>query len=313
MASSHQQAEDHSHAHGHFHGHLHLDASGDPPQQRRLRLALVLTALFLVAEVVGGFLSNSLALLADAGHMLADVAALSLSLFVIWFSRQPASPQKTYGYLRWEILAAFLNGATLLVVSAVIIWEAVGRLSSPEPIATGMMLMVAAGGLVINAACAWILHPVHQHSLNARGAYLHVMGDLLGSLGTVAAGLVVRWTDWSAADPIASILVTLLIVRSSWRLVRESVDVLLESSPAHISLGAVRKRLMSIRGVAAVHDLHVWTVTSNVVAMSVHAIVPSESDRQRVLRDAVGAMQEFGIGHCTVQIECEPMCDDPHP
>ena len=313
MTSTHQHAEDHSHAHGHIHGHLHLDASGDPPTQRRLRLALVLTALFLVAEVIGGFLSNSLALLADAGHMLADVAALSLSLFVAWFSRQPASPQKTYGYLRWEILAAFLNGATLLVVSAVIIWEAVGRLSSPEPIATGMMLMVAAGGLVINAACAWILHPVHQHSLNARGAYLHVMGDLLGSLGTVAAGLVVRWTDWSAADPIASVLVTLLIVRSSWRLVRESVDVLLESTPAHISLGAVRERLMSIRGVAAVHDLHVWTVTSNVVAMSVHAIVPSESDRQRVLHDAVGAMQEFGIGHCTVQIECEPMCVDTHP
>lgn len=313
MASTHQHAEERSHAHGHSHGHLHLDTAGDPPTQRRLRLALVLTALFLVAEVIGGFLSNSLALLADAGHMLADVAALSLSLFVAWFSRQPASPQKTYGYLRWEILAAFLNGATLLVVSAVIIWEAVGRLSSPEPIATGMMLMVAAGGLVINAACAWILHPVHQHSLNARGAYLHVMGDLLGSLGTVAAGLVVRWTDRSAADPIASVLVTLLIVRSSWRLVRESVDVLLESTPAHISLGAVRERLTSIRGVAAVHDLHVWTVTSNVVAMSVHAIVPSESDRQRVLRDAVNAMQEFGIGHCTVQIECEPMCDDTHP
>lgn len=292
---------------------MHLDSGTDPGLQRRLRWALALTATFLVAEVVGGILANSLALLADAGHMLTDVAALALSLFVAWFSRQPAVPEKTYGYLRWEILAAFLNGAALLVVSGFIIFEAFGRLRAPEPVATGLMLSVAAGGLLVNAACAWILHPLHAHSLNARGAYLHVLGDLLGSIGTVAAGATIRFTGWQAADPIASILVTLLIVRSSWHLVRESVDVLLEATPSHISLGAVRDALSRVEGVSAVHDLHVWTVTSGMVAMSAHAVVPREADHQRVLRDAVAAMREFGILHCTVQIEGEPMCDNGHP
>lgn len=292
---------------------MHLDGGTDPGLQRRLRWALALTATFLVAEVVGGILANSLALLADAGHMLTDVAALALSLFVAWFSRQPAVPEKTYGYLRWEILAAFLNGAALLVVSGFIIFEAFGRLRAPEPVATGLMLSVATGGLLVNAACAWILHPLHAHSLNARGAYLHVLGDLLGSIGTVAAGATIRFTGWQAADPIASILVTLLIVRSSWHLVRESVDVLLEATPSHISLGAVRGALSRVEGVSAVHDLHVWTVTSGMVAMSAHAVVPREADHQRVLRDAVAAMREFGILHCTVQIEGEPMCDNGHP
>ena len=278
-----------------------------------MRWALGLTFLFLVAEVVGGFLANSLALLADAGHMLTDVAALALSLFVAWFSRQPAAPEKTYGYLRWEILAALLNGATLLVVSGFIIVEAFGRLRAPEAVGTSLMLVVAVGGLLVNALCAWILQPLHQHSLNARGAYLHVLGDLLGSVGTVVAGLLIRVTGWQAADPIASIIVTLLVVRSSWRLVRESVDVLLESTPSHISLGAVRQKLAGVDGVSGVHDLHVWTVTSGMVAMSAHAIVPREVDHQRVLRDAMRAMHDFGIHHCTVQIECEPMCENGHP
>ncbi|MBK6455251.1 MAG: cation transporter [Gemmatimonadetes bacterium] len=315
-AHGHDHSHGHSHGHGHGHGHAHAHlphGSADPALQRRLRWALALTVVFLVAEVVGGFVANSLALLADAGHMLTDVAALALSLFVAWFSRQPAAPEKTYGYLRWEILAAFLNGAGLLVVSAVIIVEAIGRLQSPEPVATGLMLGVAVGGLLTNAVCAWILHPLHQHSLNARGAYLHVLGDLLGSIGTVAAGVLIRFTGWQAADPIASILVTLLVVRSSWHLVRESVDVLLESTPSHISLGAVRERLGGVAGVAAVHDLHVWTVTSGLIAMSAHAVVPRDVDHQRVLRDAVAAMRDFGIHHCTVQIECEPMCENGHP
>ncbi|MFN8669649.1 MAG: cation diffusion facilitator family transporter [Gemmatimonadaceae bacterium] len=312
-AHDHAHGEGHSHGHDHGHSHLHLGDGANPALQRRLRWALGLTFLFLVAEVVGGFLANSLALLADAGHMLTDVAALALSLFVAWFSRQPAAPEKTYGYLRWEILAALLNGATLLVVSGFIIVEAFGRLRAPEAVGTSLMLVVAVGGLLVNALCAWILQPLHQHSLNARGAYLHVLGDLLGSVGTVVAGLLIRVTGWQAADPIASIIVTLLVVRSSWRLVRESVDVLLESTPSHISLGAVRQKLAGVDGVSGVHDLHVWTVTSGMVAMSAHAIVPREVDHQRVLRDAMRAMHDFGIHHCTVQIECEPMCENGHP
>lgn len=269
------------HSHDHDHPHLHPDVHAQ--HQHRMRWALGLTALFFVAEVGGGLVSNSLALLADAGHMFTDVGALSLSLFVAWFSRQPAGPGKTYGYLRWEILAALINGAVLLLVSGLIVWEAMARLRAPEPLAGGVMLAVAAGGLAVNAVSAWILHPVHQHSLNARGAYLHVLGDLLGSVGTVVAAIVVRTTGWLAADPIASLLVTLLVVRSAWRLVRESVDVLLEATPAHISLGRVREGLQSIGGVESVHDLHVWTVTSGMVAMSAHAVVREPAENQKVL------------------------------
>ena len=274
---------------------------------RRLRAALTITAIFLVAEVVGGLVSNSLALLADAGHMLTDVAALALSLFVAWFSRQPGTPEKTFGYLRWEILAAFLNGATLLVISAWIGWEAVLRLRAPEPVAGGLMLAVACGGLVVNLVAAWLLRPTSSDSLNVRGAYLHVLSDLLGSVGTVGAALLLSLTGWTRADPIVSLITVVLIVRGAWNLVRESVDVLLEASPAHISLGAVRSQLEAIPGVESVHDLHVWTVTSGVVAMSAHAIVREPERQQHVLEHVHDAMRLFGIEHVTIQLERREM------
>ena len=300
-----------SHVHVHDHSLPHLHDHAHQSHQGRLRWALVLTAVFFVAEVAGGVISNSLALLADAGHMFTDVGALALSLFVAWFSRQPAAPEKTYGYLRFEILAALLNGAVLLLVSGLIVWEAIGRLQAPEPLQGGLMLGVALGGLLINAASAAILHPVHGHSLNARGAYLHVVGDLLGSVGTVIAALVVRTTGWLTADPIASMVVTLLVVRSAWRLVRESVDVLLEATPAHISLGRVREGLQSIAGIESVHDLHVWTVTSGMVAMSAHAVVKEPDANQQVLEAAVAAMQRLGISHVTLQVERDRICEAP--
>ncbi|HZI27264.1 MAG TPA: cation diffusion facilitator family transporter [Gemmatimonadaceae bacterium] len=300
-----------SHVHVHDHSLPHLHDHAHHSHQGRLRWALVLTAVFFVAEVAGGVISNSLALLADAGHMFTDVGALALSLFVAWFSRQPAAPEKTYGYLRLEILAALLNGAVLLLVSGLIVWEAIGRLQAPEPLQGGLMLGVALGGLLINAASAAILHPVHGHSLNARGAYLHVIGDLLGSVGTVIAALVVRTTGWLTADPIASMVVTLLVVRSAWRLVRESVDVLLEATPAHISLGRVREGLQSIAGIESVHDLHVWTVTSGMVAMSAHAVVKEPGANQQVLEAAVAAMQRLGISHVTLQVERDRICEAP--
>ena len=274
---------------------------------RALRIALALTGGFLVAEVVGGILSNSLALLADAGHMLTDVAALSLSLFVAWFSRQPAAAHRTYGYLRWEILAAFINGAALLLISGWIIWEALVRLRTPEPLAGGLMLVVALGGLVINVIAAWILRPAPGASLNLRGAYLHVLGDLLGSVGTVVAALLVRFAGLTIADPVASIVMTALIVRGAWSLVRESVDVLLESAPAHIPLDAVRRQLEAIPGIESVHDLHIWTVTSSMVAMSAHAIVREPGRHQHVLEHVHDAMRLFGIQHVTVQLERQEM------
>ena len=286
-------------------GHSHVgDASVSS-----LRLALTLTAVLLVVEVVGGLLSNSIALLADAGHMLTDVAALGLALFVAWFSRQPSTPAKTYGYMRWEILAAFINGSTLLLISAWILWEAVTRLRVPEPVQGGLMLAVASAGLVVNIVAARILSTGSSHNLNARGAYLHVLGDLLASIGTIVAAVLIRFTGWLMADPIASMLTTVLIMIGAWRLVRESIDILLESAPAHIPLPAVRGQLEAIPGIESVHDLHVWAVTPAVVAMSAHCIVREPERQQHVLEHIHDAMRLFGIQHVTIQLERDEMFD----
>lgn len=276
---------------------------------RRLRLALGLTAALLVVEVAGGIVSNSLALLADAGHMLTDAAALSLSLFVAWFSRQPGTAQKSFGYLRWEILAALLNGAALLLISLWIIVESVMRLRDPQPVEGGLMLIVAVAGLSVNVMSAAILHSTSQSNMNVRGAYLHVLGDLLGSVGTVGAAIVISFTGWLEADPIASFLTTGLIIRGAWTLVRESVDILLESAPAHIDLAAVRSQLEAIPGIESVHDVHVWSVTPRMVAMSAHAIVRDPAAQQHVLEHVHDAMALFGITHVTVQIERSEMME----
>ena len=304
-ASTHDHSHDHgpgahSHAHGHSHGHSHNDGGRGA---RALRIALALTLVLLVGEAVGGWLSNSLALLADAGHMFTDAGALGLSLFVAWFCRQAGPEEKTFGYLRWEILAALVNGATLLGISVWIMVEAVLRFRAPEPVQGTLMLVVAVIGLVVNGGAVFILHPVHGDSLNVRGAYLHVIGDLLATVGTVVAAVIIRWTGWLYADPLASLLSTVLIMRGAWSLLRESVDVLLESAPRHIPLDGVRTRLEGIQGVESVHDLHVWTVTSGLVAASAHAVVRDPDAHQRVLERAHDVLQEMGIQHVTVQLE----------
>lgn len=294
--------------HGHHHHHHHHHTVGaDGRSTRALRWALALTLLTLIAEVVGGWLSNSLALIADAGHVLTDAAALGLSLFVAWLAKQPGSSAKTYGYLRWEILAALINGATLLGLSVWIIVEAVIRFRSPEPVMGGMMFVVALAGLVANGVTVALLHGVREGSLNVRGAYLHVLGDLLASVGTVVAALLIRFTGWLHADPIASLVTTALIIFGAWRLVRESVDVLLEAAPAHIPLDVVRTKLEEIPGVESTHDLHVWTVTSGMVALSVHAIVRDSGVHQAVLERAHDMLVEMGIHHSTIQLECSEM------
>lgn len=294
---------DHSHAHGHSHSHGHHHHHHDASRQK-LTLVLGITALFMLVEVVGGVISNSLALIADAAHMLTDVAALGLSLFVLWFSRRPAQPEKTYGYLRLEILAALVNGVALVVISCGIFWQAYQRLLSPEPVEGGLMLGVAIVGLLVNIAGAWILHGSADHSLNMRGAYLHVVGDLIGSVGAIIAAILILTTGLLIADPIISIVVGMLILFSSWKLVRESVDVLLEAVPAHIDLSAVRTALDAIPGVDDVHDLHVWTVTSGYLAMSGHAVVAQPDENQRILGEIHRCMREqFGIHHITVQLE----------
>src|SRR3954467_9202830 len=216
---SHDHTHDHDH-HGHSHSHSHGEGPGRP-----LGIALGITVLLLLGEGIGGWLSHSLALLADAGHVLTDGAALGLSLFVAWLARQPGTESKTYGYLRWEILAALFNAATLLIISVWIVVEAVLRFRHPEPIEGSLMLGVAIAGLVANAVAVKVLHGSHSHSLNVRAAYLHMVGDLLAAAGTVVAAIVVRYTGWLGADPAASLLTTLLIVASAWRLLRESVDI----------------------------------------------------------------------------------------
>ena len=276
--------------------------------RRALRLVLVVTAAFTVVELVGGLLANSLALLADAGHMFTDVSALALALFAAWFARRPATPEKTYGYLRLEILAALVNGAVLVVLALLIVSDAVGRLAAPPNVEPRIMLGVAAAGLIVNVFAAWTLHGGHHESLNVRGAYFHVLGDLLGSVGALLAGGIILVTGWYLADPLVSVGIALLILVGAWRLLRESTDVLLEATPRHIALADVEREILTIPGVEDIHDLHVWTLTSGVVAMSAHAVVCDPERNQHVLETARERMAEFGIRHLTLQIEQSETC-----
>src|SRR6266581_5930648 len=268
--------------------------------RRRLALALGITAAGLVAEAVGRWLGGSLALLADAGHMLADTAALGLALFVARVAQRPATPERSFGLLRLEILAALVNGALLIAIAIGIGIEAWHRLKAPTTVDGPLLLSVAGVGLVANLATLKILHHGHEHSLNQRGAYLHVLGDLLGSVGALAAGALVLTTGWTLADPLISVLITLLVLGSAWRLIKESTDVLMEATP---------DRIASVPGVDSVHDLHVWTVTSGVVAMSGHLVVRNPTDNQPVLEAVQDRMRALGINHVTVQMERDQTCD----
>lgn len=277
--------------------------------RRRLTLAFVITLLVMAVELVGSWLSGSLALLADAGHMLADGAALALALFASWIARRPATAQRSFGFLRLEVFAALVNGAVLIVIAIGIGIEAWRRLQAPPAVHGGLLLGVASIGLLANVAAAVILHRGHQHSLNQRGAYLHVLGDLLGSVGALLAGTLVVSFGWTLADPLISVAIGALVLVSAWRLVKESTDVLLEATPTHIALSDVHERIASVPGVESVHDLHLWTVTSGVVAMSGHLVVKNPTDNQPILEAVQGRMRALGIAHVTVQVEREPTCD----
>jgi cobalt-zinc-cadmium efflux system protein len=277
--------------------------------RRRLALALGITAAVMVAEAIGGWLAGSLALLADAGHMLADAAALGLALFAARVAQRPATAERSFGLLRLEILAALVNGALLLAIAVGIGIEAWRRIQAPPAVDGGLLIGVAAVGLVANLVALAILHRGHQHSLNQRGAYLHVLGDLLGSVGALAAGAIVLGSGWTLADPLISIFIGGLVLVSAWRLVKESTDVLLEATPAHIALTDVHDRIVSVPGVDSVHDLHVWTVTSGVVAMSGHLVVRNPTDNQPVLEEVQDRLRVLGIHHVTVQMERDQTCD----
>jgi cobalt-zinc-cadmium efflux system protein len=275
----------------------------------RLRWVLVFTTVFMVVEAVGGWIAGSLALLADAGHMLTDAGALALSLLSAWIAQRPANDTKTYGYLRWEILAALVNGAALFGIAAWVVVEAIQRIQEPQPIRTGLFLAVAVAGLVVNLASLALLHSQREGSLNVRGAYLHVLGDALGSVGAVAAATIIALTGWTLADPIVSILLSVLILVGAGRLLRDSTDILLESVPRHVSMAEVQRRMLAVPGVDAVHDLHVWTVTSGMTAMSGHAVVPDLEAHPGVLDGIRSELSRLGIGHVTIQLEVERGCE----
>ncbi len=288
-------------AHGHSHEHSHSHAAGS---MRALGWTLALLAVYTVAEVVGGLATGSLALLADAGHMLSDVLSLLLALGAIWLARRPATPARSFGYRRAEIIAAFLNGLLLVLVAAWVLLEAARRLSDPPEVLGGWMLAVAVGGLAVNAAALVVLARSGRESLNVEAALRHVLADALGSVGVIVASIVILTTGWELADPIVSAAIAVLILFSAWAVLRDSGHILLEGAPSGVDPGEVESVILGVPGVESVHDLHVWTITSGFDALSAHVLVGREQDchaLRRAVEQALGAA--FGITHTTLQVD----------
>ena len=294
------------------HSHDHRSAS-----RRSLRISLALIMVYMVVEVVGGLVSGSLALLADAGHMLTDGAAISLALLAIWVSGRPASIEQTFGFHRTEILAALLNALSLWFISALIFFEASRRFDDTLDVDGGIMLAVGAVGLLVNLAAAWVLHRSSGESLNVEGAFLHVIADLLGSVAVVAGGILVLVFEWDIADPIFGIVIGVLILASSLRLLWKVVHVLMEGTPSHLDLHRLCQRLEELEGVTGVHDIHAWSITTGYDALSAHVtadptVMQDPNPVLQALRDI--ASSEFGIGHVTIQLEdsMEGCVEDHH-
>ncbi len=302
---SHQHKHSHSHGHGgHSHSHAHTS------NKKSLTLAFFLIASFMIVEVIGGLVTNSLALLSDAGHMLSDAAALGLSLLAMIWGQRQASTSKTYGYKRFEVLAAFINGIALAVISLYIFWEAFQRFSQPPGVASTGMLIIAVIGLLVNIAAAYVLMRGEGSSsnLNMRSALLHVMGDMLGSVGAIAAALLIMAFGWNLADPIASVIVAVLVLISAYRVTRDSIHILMEGTPVDIDTTQMTADLEKIPYVLGVHDLHVWSLTSELPLLSCHLRINDMSNGTAILQAARTLLQaQYGIGHVTIQLETEDM------
>jgi len=284
----------------HHHPHDSDKANG----KKRLVLALSITGCWFIIELAGGLYANSLALLADAAHMLTDLAALGLSLFALKISSRPATHEKTYGYLRAEILAALANGVFLVLIALYIFYESYKRFMAPPEIKSAVMLLVAATGLLANLVTAGLLYRSRQENLNFRGAFLHVLGDTLGSMGAIIAGVLMLLKQWYLADPIVSLIVGGLVLFSSWELVGESVDILLEATPRHLKVSNILSDLGEVSGVVSVHDLHVWSIATQTLAMSCHVVLKTDADADAVLTDLSRLMREkYRVEHTTIQIE----------
>lgn len=301
----------HSH-HGHDHEHAHnhgLPPSASGAQRRRLTWALLITLSFSVVEAGAGWRGGSLALVADAGHMLTDGGSLALSLLAAWLAARPASARHTYGLGRAELLAALANAAAMLVVVAAIAWQAWLRLHDPRPVQGALVSAVAAGGLLVNLGVAWLLMR-GQQNLNVRAAFLHVLGDLLGSVAAIAAGLVVWTTGWTPIDPLLSVLIAALVLVSSVRLVNEAMHALLDGVPASVSAVELRQALLAVEGVLDVHDLHVWALSGERVALSAHVRVCTLQEWPHQLADLQRRVVALGIDHATFQPELQA-CEKP--
>ena len=275
-------------------------------ETQRLKWALAISALYFFAELIAGFITNSLALLSDAGHMLSDIGAMGLSLFAFRMAQRPATHHSTFGFHRVEILAALFNGLTLWLIVGIIFAAAYQRFFNPPVVGSYGMMIVAIFGLAVNIAAAVILHPGHHHNLNVRGAFLHVLSDAIGSVGAIAAGLIMLSTGWYLADPLISVFIGALILFSSWSLIKDSLSVLMQAVPKGIRLEEVRETIESVDGVTKVHDLHVWAVTSDIYTLSAHAVVENGGDFHQVLNGIEDTLKErFHIEHVTIQLETE--------
>ena len=300
MASGHSHtANGGSHAHGG--GHEHASGGGN---KKALAVVLSFTLTYMVVEIVGGLITGSLALLADAAHMASDNVALGLALFAFWLSSKPPTPNRSFGYKRTEILAALFNGVTIVAISIWIFYEAYGRIQDPPEILGGWMMIVAVMGLLVNLAGTLVLTRSAGENLNMQGALRHVLADLLGSVGVILAALVILLTGWRYADPLISVFIGVLVLFSSWKLLRDSVGILMEGSPPGIDAAEIGERLAGAEGVEEVHDLHVWTVTSGFPALAAHVLVATDEDchaRRRELEELLE--DEYGIEHTTLQVD----------
>lgn len=298
----HDHGHDHRHGGNHHHGHHHHGAGGS---RRSLLGSFVITLSFMGVEAVGGWLTNSLALLSDAGHMLTDAAALGLSLLALKVGDMPPSTTKTFGYRRFEILAALLNGLALWGVVGVILHEAYERLKAPPEVGAGGMMAIAAVGLGVNLVSIWLLHAHKDENLNVRGAFLHVLADSLGSAGALLAGLVIWTTGWTLADPLVSVAICGLILWSSWGLVREAVHMLVLGVPAHLDYGEIQDAMLAHEGICCLYDLHIWSIASGQEALSAHVVVvDGYSRKNELLAELVSSLKNrFHIQHTTIQIE----------
>lgn len=296
---------------GHDHG------TGTIRHEKPLWWALGLTGGFLVAEVVGAFLTNSLALLSDAAHMGTDTVALMIALTAVRLSRRPPDAKRSFGYARMEAMGAMANGLMLFAVAAYILWEAVGRFREPPQIATTGMLVIAALGLAVNLVAMRLLKAGSGESLNMKGAYLEVWSDMLGSLAVIAGAIAIRFTGWAWIDPVLAVLIGLWVLPRTWTLLREAGNVLMEGVPRGIDLESVRALLASAPGVLGVHDLHVWSLGSSTPAMTAHLVIAPDAEAEALRRELVQALDErYGIEHCTLQLESEDCggegCDAAH-